>query len=142
MPQVWLGEAVEIKPPTSIAFERRNGANVLLVGQDADAALGIMTTAAATLAAQSGCSDGRRHGESSPSITLCSMVHRPSRRMPPSGGRWPDGFLLTIQVLGPRGTDAGAAPAGGRTGQRRAANPDTSGRPAAIPGRASPEPVS
>jgi len=44
---------VEIKPPTELTFERRNGANVLLVGQDSDAALGILTTAALTLAAQS-----------------------------------------------------------------------------------------
>ncbi|MFO1092123.1 MAG: FtsK/SpoIIIE domain-containing protein [Planctomycetaceae bacterium] len=51
-PQVWLGEAVEIKPPTALVFERRNGANVLIVGQDVDAAFGIMTTAAVTLAAQ------------------------------------------------------------------------------------------
>jgi len=55
---VWLGEAVEIKPPTALTFERRNGANVVLVGQDSEAALGILTTAAMTIAARSGGSPG------------------------------------------------------------------------------------
>jgi DNA segregation ATPase FtsK/SpoIIIE, S-DNA-T family len=55
-PTVWLGDAVEIKPPTAITFKRQSGTHVLIVGQDADAAEGIMAasllTAAASLAAR------------------------------------------------------------------------------------------
>jgi hypothetical protein len=51
-PRIWLGEAVEIKQPTDITFHRQSGANLLLVGPDAEAALGILATAAITLAAQ------------------------------------------------------------------------------------------
>ena len=56
-PRIWLGDAVEIKQPTEITFHRHSGANLLLVGQDADAALGILATAAITLAAQSRFAD-------------------------------------------------------------------------------------
>lgn len=52
-PRIWLGEAVEIKQPTDVVFHRQSGANVLLVGQDAEAALGILATSAITLAAES-----------------------------------------------------------------------------------------
>jgi len=50
-PTIWLGDAVEIAPPTSVTFHRQSGSNLLLVGQDADAALGVMSAAFATLAA-------------------------------------------------------------------------------------------
>jgi hypothetical protein len=51
-PRIWLGEAVEIKQPTSVTFHRQTGSNLLLVGPDPAAAYGIMATAAVTLAAQ------------------------------------------------------------------------------------------
>ncbi len=50
-PTIWLGDAVEIQPPTSITFHRQSGSHLLIVGQDADAARGMLTTAAITLAA-------------------------------------------------------------------------------------------
>jgi len=50
-PSIWLGDAVEIAPPTTLTFHRQNGNHLLLVGQDAEAAQGVMTTAAMTLAA-------------------------------------------------------------------------------------------
>ncbi|WP_437226867.1 FtsK/SpoIIIE domain-containing protein [Planctomicrobium sp. SH661] len=50
-PTIWLGDAVEIAPATAITLHRQSGSNVLLVGQDADAALGVMAAAMTTLAA-------------------------------------------------------------------------------------------
>jgi hypothetical protein len=51
-PQFWLGEAVEIRQPTAVTFHRQTGANLLLVGNDADAARGTMATAIVALATQ------------------------------------------------------------------------------------------
>ncbi len=53
-PRIWLGEAVEIGPPTSITFPQQAGTNLLLVGSDPDAAMGILTTSLIALAAQQG----------------------------------------------------------------------------------------
>lgn len=50
-PTIWLGDAVEIAPATSITLHRQSGRNVLLVGQDADAALGVLAASLTTLAA-------------------------------------------------------------------------------------------
>jgi hypothetical protein len=51
-PQIWLGSAVRIEPPTQMIFRRQGGNNLLIVGQDEPLALGILTTAVASLAAQ------------------------------------------------------------------------------------------
>ncbi len=50
-PTIWLGDAVEIAPATALTFHRQNGNHLLLVGQDADAAQGVMASAAITLTA-------------------------------------------------------------------------------------------
>jgi S-DNA-T family DNA segregation ATPase FtsK/SpoIIIE len=50
-PVAWLGSAVAIKPPTSATFAPHGGSNLLVVGQQPAAALGVMTTAAISLAA-------------------------------------------------------------------------------------------
>lgn len=50
-PTIWLGDAVEIGSPASMTFHRQSGNHVLLVGPDADAALGVMSAAFVTLAA-------------------------------------------------------------------------------------------
>lgn len=50
-PTIWLGDAVEIQPPTAITFHQQSGSHLLIVGQDLEAAMGILTTAAVTLAA-------------------------------------------------------------------------------------------
>ncbi|QDU55558.1 FtsK-like domain-containing protein [Aeoliella mucimassa] len=47
----WLGAAVAIKPPTSVAFLPHGGSNLMVVGQQPVAALGVMTTAVISLAA-------------------------------------------------------------------------------------------
>jgi len=51
-PQVWLGDAVAIKDPTSVRFARQGGSNLLLVGHREDLALGIMGAGVISLAAQ------------------------------------------------------------------------------------------
>jgi ABC-type multidrug transport system fused ATPase/permease subunit len=44
-PVIWLGDAVEIGPPTALALQRQSGQNVALVGQDAEAVQGVFTAA-------------------------------------------------------------------------------------------------
>jgi DNA segregation ATPase FtsK/SpoIIIE-like protein len=51
-PVAWLGEAVAITGPTALTFSRRSGANLLIVGQDAGAALGILANSLLALASQ------------------------------------------------------------------------------------------
>jgi S-DNA-T family DNA segregation ATPase FtsK/SpoIIIE len=48
----WLGDPVAIKDPTAALFRRQGGNHLLVVGQNADAALGVMTSALIGLAAQ------------------------------------------------------------------------------------------
>ncbi len=50
--QAWLGDAIAIKDPTSAVFRRQSGTHVLLVGQQDESALGILSTAIVSLAAQ------------------------------------------------------------------------------------------
>ena len=47
----WLGEPVAIKLPTSMRFRRQAGAHLLIVGQNEDAARGLMATSMVSLAA-------------------------------------------------------------------------------------------
>ena len=48
----WLGEAIAIKDPTASIFRPQSGANLLIVGQNDEMALGIETMAVVSLAAQ------------------------------------------------------------------------------------------
>jgi DNA polymerase III delta prime subunit len=50
--QAWLGEAIAIKDPTSTTFRRQGGSNVVILGQQSEAALAMQTVAVASLAAQ------------------------------------------------------------------------------------------
>jgi energy-coupling factor transporter ATP-binding protein EcfA2 len=50
--RVWLGEAIAIKDPTDATFRRQSGSNLLIMGQDDEAALGIFATSLVSLAAQ------------------------------------------------------------------------------------------
>ena len=61
----WLGSAVAIKDPTSAAFLRQNGSNLLMVGHREEAALGVLAACFISLAASGpgqgqGSGDGRR----------------------------------------------------------------------------------
>ncbi|CAK9037432.1 ESX secretion system protein EccC (Type VII secretion system protein EccC) (T7SS protein EccC) [Durusdinium trenchii] len=67
-PTAWLGSAVAIKPPTSVTFAPHGGSNLLVVGQQPAAALGVMSTAVISLAAAEPKAkfyvmDGTRPGE-------------------------------------------------------------------------------
>jgi hypothetical protein len=50
-PKLWLGESVEIGPPTSLTFERHAGSHLLLVGADSEAAYGVMANGLLALTA-------------------------------------------------------------------------------------------
>jgi hypothetical protein len=50
--QAWLGEAVAIKDPTAALFRPQSGTNLLIIGQNGEAARGILATALVGLAAQ------------------------------------------------------------------------------------------
>ncbi|MFO1021504.1 MAG: FtsK/SpoIIIE domain-containing protein [Planctomycetales bacterium] len=63
----WLGESVAITGPTDITFPRRSGTNLLVVGQDADAALGILANTLIALAPST-----ESTGDAQPRMTLCS----------------------------------------------------------------------
>jgi DNA segregation ATPase FtsK/SpoIIIE, S-DNA-T family len=51
-PAAWLGEAIAIKDATAATFRRQAGANLLMVGQQEESALAMMTTTLVSLAAQ------------------------------------------------------------------------------------------
>jgi hypothetical protein len=51
-PVAWLGEPVAIKDPTAVSLRRQSGANVLMVGQQDEAALAMMMTSMISLASQ------------------------------------------------------------------------------------------
>jgi hypothetical protein len=50
--QSWLGEAIAIKEPTAATFRPQSSGNLLIVGQQDEAALGILATALVSLATQ------------------------------------------------------------------------------------------
>lgn len=50
--KAWLGEAISIKDPTSVLFRRQGGNHLLIVGQNDEAALGIVTAVMLGLGAQ------------------------------------------------------------------------------------------
>ncbi len=55
--QAWLGEAIAIKDPTAAVFRRQSGSNLLIIGQNDEAALGIQAACLLALAAQHSPSD-------------------------------------------------------------------------------------
>lgn len=50
--EVWLGEPVEIKPPTAMEVSRRGGNNLLVVTKDEGEAVGVLTAVLVSLIAQ------------------------------------------------------------------------------------------
>jgi len=48
----WLGDPIAIRDPIAAAFRRQSGSNLLIVGQNDEAALGMMAVALISLAAQ------------------------------------------------------------------------------------------
>ncbi|MFV1964374.1 MAG: FtsK/SpoIIIE domain-containing protein [Pirellulaceae bacterium] len=53
VPRAWLGAAVSIKEPTAAAFHRQSGANLLMVGQQEETAMGVLANCLISLAATS-----------------------------------------------------------------------------------------
>jgi len=51
-PVAWLGEPVAIKPPTAVALRHQSGANIMIIGQNEEAALAMMSQSMIGLAAQ------------------------------------------------------------------------------------------
>jgi energy-coupling factor transporter ATP-binding protein EcfA2 len=51
-PRAWLGDAVAIKDPAAAVFSRESGKNLLMVGQQEQAALGILANCLISLAAE------------------------------------------------------------------------------------------
>ncbi len=60
-PRAWLGAAVAIKDPTDATFPRQEGSNLLIVGHQEEAALGILANCLISLAAQCPASGTRFH---------------------------------------------------------------------------------
>lgn len=52
MPTIWLGEAISIKDPTNVRFRRQSGSNLLIVGQQERATLGLIVSGLVSLAPQ------------------------------------------------------------------------------------------
>jgi len=55
VPRALLGDAVMIAPPTSAALERRSGSNLLVVSQQPEAALGMITASAISAGSSANC---------------------------------------------------------------------------------------
>jgi len=51
-PRAWVGEPVAIKEPSAVTLRRQIGANLLIVGQQDEAAMSVMASAIVSLAAQ------------------------------------------------------------------------------------------
>lgn len=51
-PLAWLGDPVAIKEPTAATFRRQSGANLLIIGQNEEAAMAIMASSVISLASQ------------------------------------------------------------------------------------------
>jgi DNA segregation ATPase FtsK/SpoIIIE, S-DNA-T family len=64
-PTVWLGDAVSIKDPTSLAFKRQSGSNLLIIGQHEDAVPPMLLGIALSL---------RGGGESAPRLVVLDAL--------------------------------------------------------------------
>jgi hypothetical protein len=51
-PTAWLGDPVAIKAPTAVFFRRQSGANLMMIGQQEEGAMAMMSAVLASLAAQ------------------------------------------------------------------------------------------
>jgi hypothetical protein len=67
--RAWLGEAMAIDELTTAVFKRQNGSNLLMVGQQPEAAQGMLATAVISLAAH--------HGMRNEEVKRSSIPHSP-----------------------------------------------------------------
>ena len=106
--QAWVGEAISIKDPTHALFRRQGANNLLIVGQNEEAALGVSVAVLISLAAQfsPATSDSVRQGarfyvldgtpEDSPNAGVLARVCAALPQKPELGGWRELGQLLTI----------------------------------------------
>jgi ABC-type multidrug transport system fused ATPase/permease subunit len=87
----WLGEAIAIKEPTAATFRPQSGSNLLILGQNEEAALGILSVSAVCLAAQRASSPS---DETKPSLLVLDGTQADS----PHGGL----FSRIRDSVGPR----------------------------------------
>jgi hypothetical protein len=93
---VWLGEAMALTDQTAAIFRRQNGSNVVIVGQQDTAALGMVGTAVISLAAQ-------LPPDAAPPTSAFFYVVDGSQAAPPEGGllsRLPDVLPQGVRVTG------------------------------------------
>jgi DNA segregation ATPase FtsK/SpoIIIE-like protein len=101
-PRAWVGAAVAIKEPTNVAFRRQAGANLVVVGQQEDLALGILSSCVLSLAAQSA---PRRVGSNGGNALHNVYVLDGSRPDAPDANFWRrlvDETPLDLEVVGLR----------------------------------------
>ena len=85
-PAAWLGEPVAIKEPTAARFLRASGANLVVVGQQEETALGILAAAAVSLAV---------YARSTPGAQVWLLDGSPA------GSRAADAWIGLAAALGP-----------------------------------------
>ena len=81
--RAWLGSAVAIKEATAASFARQSGANLLIVGQQEEEALGMLAGAAISLAVQ------EPRGEGAARFAIYSTARVPTPPRPATGTAWP-----------------------------------------------------
>ncbi len=82
--RAWLGSAVAIKDPTEAVFRPQNGSNLLVVGQQDELAIGMLSIAMISLAAQLGPNTTHH----SPLTRHCFTILDGTRADAPEAGHW------------------------------------------------------
>jgi DNA segregation ATPase FtsK/SpoIIIE-like protein len=77
VPQAWLGDPVAIKDPTAAVFRAMGGANMLIVGQNEEAARGLFVSAVLSLSPQLGSRISREQEGSVPPATFTILDGTP-----------------------------------------------------------------
>ena len=106
--RAWLGDALAINDLTAAVFRRQNGSNLLVVGQQDQAALGMFTSAVVSLAAQA--PGARFH-----------LIDGRLAEAPASGpwARLPDVLTQSVRLAGWRGAGAVVADLAAELEQRQ-----------------------
>jgi energy-coupling factor transporter ATP-binding protein EcfA2 len=122
-PRAWLGAAVAIKEPTSALFRRQGGANLLIVGQQEEMALGTMHTALVSLASQ--LVESESHSTAAIDTLAPIILLDGSRADGPEAGFWTGEATATlpqVRVFGLRDVAAVIKPLAAEVERRLAEN--------------------
>jgi DNA segregation ATPase FtsK/SpoIIIE, S-DNA-T family len=87
-PRAWLGAAVAIKDPTQVLFRRQGGTNLLIVGQQEELALGILTSCLLSLAPQLRSADPAANGATGSAKLSTFYILDGTRPDSPEAGFW------------------------------------------------------